>query len=373
VAEIAREVSLTTAQVYYWRRKWAARRLDIFPALPEDGSLEADVVLQPGVDVPRLPLDLRDRIGILPADPMAEAGRKAMLFHFERMLLHEPGARRGEDIEGVHDMRVATRRMRSAYRLFNPFFQPRAIRSFRKDLRRTGLALGEVRDLDVFMEKAQRFLDENPDVDLAPLVEAWEKRLVRARHALTAHLDSPRFSRFVEDFHTFLTTPGQGALELPAPGIPAAYQARHIAPRLIYELYEQVRAYETVLDGAPVPTLHALRIAFKRLRYALEFFEEILGPEVRPVIKEARGMQDHLGDLNDAHVAAQVLHEFVDAHYTQYSGVPASMRPDISGVLRYAAAKEDEKRRLLETFPRAWASFTREEMRRALALALAAL
>ncbi len=49
---------------------------------------------------------------------MSEAGRKTFRFHFRRMVYNEPGTRLGEDIEAMHDMRVATRRMRAAFRVF---------------------------------------------------------------------------------------------------------------------------------------------------------------------------------------------------------------------------------------------------------------
>ena len=52
---------------------------------------------------------------------MDEAARKTLLFHFERMLKHEPGTREGEDAEELHDMRVATRRMRAALRVFDGY------------------------------------------------------------------------------------------------------------------------------------------------------------------------------------------------------------------------------------------------------------
>ena len=51
-------------------------------------------------------------------DTMAEGARKTLYFHFRRMLYHEPGTRLGQDIEELHDMRVATRRMRAAIRVF---------------------------------------------------------------------------------------------------------------------------------------------------------------------------------------------------------------------------------------------------------------
>jgi CHAD domain-containing protein len=373
VAAIAAAVSLTRTQVYHWRREWLKRHLDIFPA-PSDAVMhDTGPAPRPGVEAPRLPLQLHEKVGMLPDDPMAEAARKALFFHFERMLLHEPGSRAGQDIEAVHDMRVATRRMRSALRLFKPFFEADTLRPFRRHLRQIALALGGVRDLDVFMEKAACYLHDHPEVDLSPLIGAWEVQRQQARCGLIEQMDSKSFGRFVTEFHAFLATPGMGAIPLPGPGDATAYQVRHIAPRLIYEHYEQVRAYDTVLDGASLLTLHALRIAFKRLRYTVEFFEEVLGPEAKQVIKEIKGMQDHLGDLNDTRVVGDVLREFVDQHNANYSGVPIFLRPDISGVVKYARAREAEQEHLVATFPDVWANFSRDDVRRALALAVAAL
>lgn len=372
---IAHQVGLSVSTVYYWRREWSQRRMDIFreaaPPVAEDaaGLTEAP----PGVGAPRLPLELRATVGMVPADAMAEAGRKALHFNFERMLLHEPVARLGADIEGVHDMRVATRRMRSAFRLFAPFFDAQTVRPLVRGLRRTAAALGEVRDLDVFRQKAERFASKKSGVDLSPLFTTWQDDYDAARAALMATLDAPSFARFIERLHRFVTTPGAGALPIQRGDGIEAYQVRHVAPRLIYEHYERVRAYETLVDSAPIATLHALRIDFKRLRYAMEFFEEVLGPEVKLVIKEIKTMQDHLGDLNDTSVAAQVLGDFITAQRDAYSGVPQFLRPDFSGVLAYADFQAAEQQRLLNTFPEAWASFNREEVRRSLALAVAVL
>ena len=415
-AEIAAAVQLSTVQVRHWLREWTNRRLDIFPvdsratttepesvkkttrrkstpakaARTQPASAAAALVatspaeaaepgdlperpLVPGVDVPRLPLALNVRVGLLPDDPMAEAGRKVLLFHCERMLLNEPGSRLGEDIEAVHDMRVATRRMRSAIRLFKPFFEPGALKHHSRHLQRVAAALGLVRDLEVQLDKAARYLDAYPDEQLDPLFARWHAELDLARTDLIDELDSKKFARFVKHYYAFLTTPGQGAQALPEPGQTGVYQVRHVAPRLIYEHYERVRAYEAVLDGAPLETLHALRIEFKRLRYAFEFFEEVLGPESRIVINAIKMMQDHLGDLNDTCVVSDVLRNFVDTHNRAYSGVPIFMRPDISGVIHYAAAQRTEQQHLLDTFPEAWNMFMDEDIRRSLALAVAAL
>lgn len=385
-ATIARELGISTSQVYYWRSQWLQRGMQIFAtadAAAEDTPVAGEQPVEavatsaaaprPGIDRPRLPLTLRETVGLRPDDAMAEAGRKVLHYHFERMLLNEPGVRLGADIEHVHDMRVATRRMRSAFRLFAPFFSEKTVRPLVRGLRRTAQALGAVRDLDVFREKAQRFLDEHPGLSLDPLFTTWQADYDVARQALLAELDSKRFARFVERMHAFVSTTGEGTLPISSDGV-QAYQVRHVAPRLLYEHYERVRAYETALDGAPLTTLHALRIDFKRLRYAVEFFAEVLGPEASLVIKEIKIMQDHLGDLNDTQVAIQVLEDFISQHRDTHSGIPQFLREeDISGVLAYADAKAAEQKYLLETFPQVWANFNRAEVRRSLALAVAAL
>ena len=109
---------------------------------------------------------------VAPEDTMAEAGRKALLSDFVTMLQHETGSRTGEDVEDVHDMRVAIRRMRSTMRLLGVYYKPKAIQPYLKYLRRVGQALGTVRDLDVMISDLKAFqetLDEDRRADLQPI------------------------------------------------------------------------------------------------------------------------------------------------------------------------------------------------------------
>jgi CHAD domain-containing protein/transposase len=313
--------------------------------------------------------------GLLADDPMSEAGRKILWFHFLRMIKHEPGTRAGEDIEELHDMRVATRRMRAAMRVFGDFFEPEAIAPLNKGIRRVTRALGPVRDLDVFEEKAGHYLETLPQVatnGLDPLLETWHKERKAGRENMIAFLDSDRYKKFKREFGEFLQIEGAGARPIPRDR-PVPYQVRHVAPRLIYTRYETVRAYETVVNDAQIETLHALRIDCKYLRYTLEFLREVLGPEGEAVIKEVKAMQDHLGDLNDADVAIRLLNEFLRDWDATEVNVPLSQRRSVEGVVTYLAARHAEKHRLLITFPEAWDRLNRVEVRHWLALAIAAL
>ncbi|OQA46179.1 MAG: CHAD domain protein [Chloroflexi bacterium ADurb.Bin325] len=309
---------------------------------------------------------------LLPDEPMSEAGRKLLRLHFGRMLANEAGTRVGEDIEALHDMRVATRRMRAAYGVFAEYYDRATLDPFNKGLRRTGRSLGAVRDLDVLLEKAEAYraaLPPEATADIDPLLEEWRARREKARGRMLAYLDGQSYRTFVADFRTFLATPDAGALAYAAEQ-PVPYQVRHVVPRLIFTRYEAVRAYEPVIAAAPLPTYHLLRIDCKRLRYALEFFRDVLGPEAAGLIKQVTALQDLLGALQDAHVAEGLIAEFLQKRSRRRKKAPAV---PLAGVERYLAAQRATQEDLLVLFPPAWAEIVGPDFRRALALAVSVL
>jgi CHAD domain-containing protein len=289
------------------------------------------------------------------------------------MVRHEEGTRSGEDIEELHDMRVATRRMRAAFEVFAGGFKPKAIDPYLKGLRATGRALGRVRDLDVFMEKARQYLESLPEEargGLDPLLEAWRKEREKGRGEMLAHLNSEDYTVFKRRFLVFLTTPGEGASR----AVPPTPQlVREVLPVLVYTRLGAVRAFAPVLDSATLDQLHALRIEFKKLRYTLEFFREVLGGEARGLIEEIKALQDHLGDLNDADVACQILRDFLDEWENRQLMVPIDEREDPEPIVAYLATRHAERHRLVVTFREAWARFDRPEVRARFAAAVAVL
>lgn len=250
-------------------------------------------------------------------DTMAEAGRKIMLREFIAMLKHEAGSRVGTDIEDVHDMRVAIRRMRSALRLLGDYYKPKVIRTYNRKLRRVARALGAVRDLDVMIEAFANYATP-AEGDMPPeaerVIAAMDKERDLARMELNHALDRGEYRRFVNDFSQFLTTEGAGAKMHNDDLAPS--QVRHILPTLIYSHIGAVRAFDAVIAEAieqnDQVTLHNLRIEFKRLRYAVSMFEDVLGAQAEGFINELKKIQDHLGELQDSYIAVQRLSDFLD-------------------------------------------------------------
>jgi CHAD domain-containing protein len=395
--EVSRRVERSTRTLRRWLAAFRNQRLDLFPAavlreaLPLDpfidleGSLQGRPgALEPTARRPDLKAEPPDKPGLEADDTIDEAARKTLHFHFQRMLYHERGTRLGEDIEELHDMRVATRRMRAALQVFGDYLDAGRMASFFKGLQRTGRALGAVRDLDVFWEKTGHYLDTLPPErqhDLDPLRAAWEAERERARERMLVHLDSDRYRRFTERFGAFLQTPGAGALPpFSEEGEPLPRRLRHVAPVLIYQRMAAVGAYDEWVTGPDVPLerLHRLRIASKGLRYTLEFLEEVLGPEAKTPVKEIKRLQDHLGDLQDAVVASGLLRDFLTwgtwGHDRAQGAAKLPSEPVVApGVAAYLAARQVELQHLLETFPATWAQVHSSNFCELVAAALGAL
>lgn len=384
--EIASQVGISTRTVYRWRKAFADSGLSIFPdgsraAAQEEGKDESGQISPASQDL-RASLkqlaELAKKIktpGIQPEDSMSEAGRKVLRLHFARMLYHERGTRKGEDIEALHDMRVATRRMRAAFEVFGDYFKKGATKAHLKRLRATGRALGPVRDLDVFLEKMHMHLkgkSEEERTGLAPLENSWQTGRGVAREKMLAYLDSKAYATFLRGFSRFVNTPGAGAKPF-SDEFPMADKVQEVAPILIYTRLAAVRAFDSVLSNAKIEQLHALRIEFKKLRYTVEFFQEVLGPEGSEVVDEIKKVQDHLGDLNDADVACNILGDFLSRWEKEQLALPIRERANPEPIMTYLATKHAERHRLVITFAQVWQRFMRPELRDNLAKAVSGL
>jgi CHAD domain-containing protein len=299
-----------------------------------------------------------------PQDTIAEAGRKVLLDQFVKMLHFEAGSRSGENIEDLHDMRVATRRIRSAMRLLGDYYKTKPVRAYRRQLQKVARALGEVRNLDVLIANIQQFqatLDERCQADLQRVIDRLDAEREQARQELSRLLDKDSYRRFVNDFAVFLTKPGMGAKHINGSVQPS--QVRHILPTMIYSHLGAVRAYDGVIAEADGTTLHALRIELKRLRYTVSLFVDVLGSSGKNFIKEIKVLQDHLGRMQDIVTAQGILNPMV-SELSDGQGETLQL---------YLDHVEAEYQQLRQQFVELWAHFNTKTVQRQLATAVAAL
>ncbi len=375
--EAATRAGLSSRRVRYWLARYRVEGTGIY-GTPEAPAGDDGSIASPEVEGGEAGDDKKKRPGILPADTMVEAAVKTFRFHLARMLEHEAGTRLGEDPEELHVMRVSTRRMRMALRVFDEYLDRQAMRPVLKGLRRTGRTLGAVRDLDVFQEKTQHYLDTLPPEragDLDGLLAACRAERERQREHLVDYLDGERYRAFVERFEELLDGPLERLSARP-PADPRPQRVAQVLPGVLYKDMAVVWAFEGQLGGleTPLPRFHALRKGCKGLRYTLEFFEDVLGPGARPLIRKVKGLQDHLGDLQDAVVTSGVLRDYLTWGTWRHGGhdLPGPVEVIVApGAARYLAARQEEMERLVLTFPDVWPTIAGSGFSRELATVIA--
>ena len=307
-------------------------------------------------------------IGVLPDDSLPEAARKVIKYHFARMRAKERGTRDGSDLEDLHNMRVATRRMRAAWRVFDDAFKPGKTRKLRRRLRILADRLGAVRDLDVLIDGLESYrlgLDPDQQPGLEPLLALWRRQRSSDRDLLIDELDSGRYAEFLDEMKEFLEAGANEAANVASPTLP--HRIRDRVPSQIWAAYEAVRAFELVLPWADVETLHQLRIASKWLRYDLEFFGETLGPDSTRLLERVVALQDFLGCLHDADVAAKLARDVLVARAGELS------RAETEAIGAYLHSRERELARRRRALGPVWRAVVGAPFRRALGRATAAL
>jgi CHAD domain-containing protein len=337
------------------------------PGLPESEPAEAQP--EPALRTPTRARRPGPRtLGIVADDSLPEAARKVLRFHFARMQNREAGTRDGDDAEDLHDMRVAVRRMRAAWRVFDDAFKSSRTKRLRRRLESLSDKLGTVRDLDVLTQDLEAYrlgLDPEQQPGLDPLLSLWARQRSSARKQLIEELDSGGYSAFVREMEEFLSAGSNAAASVPTPTIP--HRVRDRAPSQIWAAFEAVRAYELVLPWADIETIHQLRIATKWLRYTLEFFGETLGPDGPRLLGRVAALQDFLGDLHDADVAAKLARDVLVARAGELS------RMETEAIGAYLHSRERELARRRRSLGPVWRAVNGAPFRRALGRAAAAL
>ncbi len=251
----------------------------------------------------------RQELGPTAIDAKMTAGEVAYAVlrkHFGAFLSNEAGTRLGEDIEALHDMRVAARRLRAAMSLFRDYL-PVRMESLRLELGWVAGALGAVRDLDVQLERMGEWragFDEAHAHALDAVEAVLSSRRERARSRMLTVLNSRRYEVLTDRFAAALR---RGPARRFAP---ARTPVLAVAPDLIERRYRRVRrqAY-SIGPLTPPAAYHRLRIDGKKLRYALEFVGPIYGKPAVEFAQRVTALQDVLGLHQDAYIAIDLLEE----------------------------------------------------------------
>jgi CHAD domain-containing protein len=230
----------------------------------------------------------------------------------DRILRHDPGVRLGDDPEDVHQLRVATRQLRSDLRTFKRLLGPDQVDAVRDELGWLADLVGKVRDTDVLAARLRANSQTLADIDasaVAELLSRLDTEAGAARIAMLEAMRSPRYLRLLDALAAFAADPT--VIDKAAhPDRTAASVATDLVRRPWRDLAKAVAA----LGADPPDTaLHQVRILAKRSRYAAEAVAPVVGKPAARFAAAVADLQTVLGEHQDAVVAQTWLRDAATA------------------------------------------------------------
>lgn len=199
--------------------------------------------------------------------------------------------------EAVHQLRVASRRLRTFVDMFAPFADPVLVGSVRGPLREVTHAVRDLRDADVQaqgLEARLRQATSEPErIAVNHLLDRVRRNRRRCSERAEKRLKQLELGQLAGGLRSMLD---QAALRAQAPS--ASYQ---LVAELAYRpMVDRARALAPVVGEAPsAKALHAFRLALKQLRYAAELIEPALGERFEAIHEHAKLLQELLGEHQD--------------------------------------------------------------------------
>ncbi|GAA6524983.1 CYTH and CHAD domain-containing protein [Intrasporangium sp. DVR] len=312
---------------------------------------------------------LRRTLGDLPADAphpseddLSDGTARELLAahlaeHTAKLHTHDAAVREGHP-EGIHKLRIAARRLRSALATWRPLLDRSATDPVRDELRWLGESLGAARDAQVLREHLSEVIAAQPaelvvgsvaariDDQLSAAYQAGRERAVET-------LDSARYVRLLDALDGLSASP---PLAPDADG-PAGKRVKRLLRRDVKRLHRAVRA----IDTAEEPTqrdvaFHEARKKAKRLRYAAEMARPVVGRKARSLAASAKKVQEALGVHQDSVVARERLREL---------GMQAHLDGDNAFTFgRLHGVEESRAERAEADFDKAWKKLRRKQLDR---------
>jgi inorganic triphosphatase YgiF len=287
------------------------------------------------------PLNLPHSVGV------AEGFRRIVGATLTHLLANYPAALAGE-AEGVHQMRIAVRRLRSAIFLFQRYLEPQAAARFDAALKRVGRVLGEVRDWDVFCGDILPVAENDvPQAKPNLLKGPAARQRAEAQCRLVSELEGPAFTGSVLGLMAWVEDHSEGTLLLGNGS--AAEQLADLAPKLLDRAAQRPLRRGRHIRRRTNEELHDLRKSLKKLRYSVEFLSDLCGRKrMHAYLQACKDLQEQLGAINDAALAAAMT--------SRLAGVAASvtLAPTFSMMYDWSKAQGSKHLRRL---PDAWDRF----------------
>ncbi|MDD5194644.1 MAG: CHAD domain-containing protein [Candidatus Omnitrophica bacterium] len=221
--------------------------------------------------------------------------------HLAEFTAQNAGTRENRDIEYLHRMRVASRRLRTALWAFKKFFPPKESGIWKNSLRGLAQLLGKARDCDIQLAFLNKVIKEGTLAEhkagLKKLIDTLARKRARLQHEVLRKLNEFETEKITQRITATISRPAK------AQGAPRASELYAITKNRVSRRLEDLLSF-TKYVSCPEKTkeLHRMRIAAKHLRYTLENITPLYGKKINIFIDTAHNIQSLLGRLHDLDV-----------------------------------------------------------------------
>jgi len=269
------------------------------------------------------------------------------------------------DMEDIHDLRVASRRIRAVLDAFDDCLPKKQLKKWKNDVRSITKSYGKVRDIDVQLDLINEVYSEAEDKKIKSGLRRIRLRLEQKRKAnqeKTAKKAGLLLkSSVIIDISNWVQTilsVGYGDIEYSPELFQLGY--KQIQSRLDEFLFYEV----FIFDKNRVEELHSMRISAKKLRYSLEVFSDLYQHETDFALAVTKETQDYLGDIHDCDVWVEFLPKFMEKEYKRIKEFYGYTRPyhRIKPGLEYLISNRKTKRQeLYAAFIQDWKEWKLKE------------
>jgi len=284
-------------------------------------------------------------------------GATTLMTHLTALVQEMEGVRQAKDIEAVHRMRVASRRLRATLPIFGQVIAGKKHLEWIRTVRGITRALGEARDSDVQIDGITAYAETLQ----SPYRSGVRRLLLRLRQQRTAlqpkvikELEKFEKSGLVAEMAQKLApfTIYRDRLNLDDPDLLT------LADREIHNGLGDFLRYDSIVDQPEkVVELHAMRISAKHLRYTLETFASLFEDGLRDYLKAMRNAQDALGSIHDCDVWAVQMPTFIEAERQrtlEYFGTLRPFKRLAPGLNLYQEHRRSEREEIYNSFRETW-------------------
>jgi CHAD domain-containing protein len=276
------------------------------------------------------------------------------------------GFHKRNNIEDIHDLRVASRRIRVALNIFRQFLPSKKNKEWERSICKLTKSFGNARDLDVQLNFLKTFYQKDGNPIHKPggrrLILRLNQRRENSQHLLHQTLETLDKDRTLQKMANFYQPP-QTDMNIEPTSEPSTFQLSFEA---INKRLEEFLFFENYLPYPDrIKELHLMRIAAKRLRYTLEIFSSLYPDNLEKLLEVMRLVQTNLGEIRDCDVWLNFLPKFLEKERNKvikYFGNPRPYRRFIPGIQMLQEDRKTNRDLLYNNFLNNWKKWRQEEI-----------